>query len=995
MKKILLSVLLIIILSYQVVNSQTLVASYPLPYYNPYNFLWGITGINDYLWCGSDYYASTPGLYKISKTGVIVDSMSTPFDFNHGLAWDGSGFWIAQDYSSSGAKLYKINMSGQKVDSIMLGSYAQGVGGLALDGNNLWFSVYYPDNPSYPFAYAYKVNLSTKQLVDTIPLRGKQVYGIAVKGDTILYVNTKFQGELERIYAYRKSVGDTLFSFAAPDPDNDCDPRGLFWDNQNLWLLAYRVGNNINQYRTIYKYALTGSGSPVITTSTNLIDFGNILINGTGTQSLTINNLGTAKLIISGKNITNPRFGISPNNVPDTILPGQFKNYNVTFSPLAYGYDSTQLQIQSNDFANPNVIVRLKGKGVYTGAFINLSALSYEYGQRRTNSLCGYIFTVMNQGNTPLQINSMNLNTSNYRIDTLGLTFPVSIDTQKTKQFRVWFHPTSPSSFTDTLKINSNAVNLPLSKISLSGSGISQTYDLGSILWQGIVPDNPYTSYNDYQPVSIKQIADVNGDGFNDMLVASNNYLVSCFNGNSSVTSDVLWTFNSGITNYNSGSVTNEEAMQIRDDIDGDGIPDIVIGCGGGNEMVYTISGRTGQMIWSYGDSINYSDGDITGVRVDKDYNGDGVKDVIVSASGNGQPPLGRRSVYILNGINGNLIFQIPETQVQFLTDVANNQLGGAVGLSNNGGPYFVQGFNNSGSNTWSYTSTDYVWNLKEIKSINSDTIRDFACFAGFNGKIFTLNGATGAEIWSRNLGSSINGTIKILQDSLHNNLLNKLYTFGPKTLQVVDPVTSNVDWVLPLDNSYILGVCQLNYYHLYAPMIVATTLNNHVYACNTRNTGSIVFTYSFGSGGSETAAEKVSALKTVRTPDQQYNGIADDFIAGCRDGRIVCFSGGYFLTPNVNTIGNNVPDKYSLEQNYPNPFNPVTKIKFAIPKSNDVKITIYDISGRVIKLETLSNLSAGIYEYTLDASSFASGTYFYKLQSGGFSMVKKMLMIK
>jgi hypothetical protein len=203
------------------------------------------------------------------------------------------------------------------------------------------------------------------------------------------------------------------------------------------------------------------------------------------------------------------------------------------------------------------------------------------------------------------------------------------------------------------------------------------------------------------------------------------------------------------------------------------------------------------------------------------------------------------------------------------------------------------------------------------------------------------------------------------------------------------------VDWVLPLDNSYILGVCQLNYYHLYAPMIVATTLNNHVYACNTGNTGSIVFTYSFGSGGSETAAEKVSALKSIRVQNQVYNGIADEFVAGCRDGRIVCFSGGYFLTPNVNTIGNNVPDKYSLEQNYPNPFNPVTKIKFAIPKSNDVKITIYDISGRVIKFETLSNLSAGIYEYTLDASSFASGTYFYKLQSGGFSMVKKMLMIK
>ena len=345
--------------------------------------------------------------------------------------------------------------------------------------------------------------------------------------------------------------------------------------------------------------------------------------------------------------------------------------------------------------------------------------------------------------------------------------------------------------------------------------------------------------------------------------------------------------------------------------------------------------------------------------------------------------------------MNGDVIFQIPETQVQFLTDVANNQLGGAVGLSNNGGPYFVQGFNNSGSNTWSYTSTDYVWNLKDIKSINSDTIREFAGFAGFNGKIFTLNGATGAEIWSRNLGSSINGTIKVLQDSIHNNLLNKLYTFGPKTLQIVDPVTSNVDWTLPLDNSYILGVCQLNYYNLYEPLIIATTLNNHVYVCKTRSSSGIIFTYSFGSGGSETAAEKVSALKSIRVQNQVYNGVADEFVAGCRDGRIVCFSGGYFLTPNVNHLGNNIPGKYNLEQNYPNPFNPVTKIKFAIPKSNDVKIAVYDISGREVKKELLSNLTAGTYEYTFDAGNFASGTYFYRMQSGNFQMTKKMIVLK
>jgi hypothetical protein len=136
-----------------------------------------------------------------------------------------------------------------------------------MDGRHLWAAIYYPDFASYPFAYAYKFDLSTKSIVDSIPLRGKQVQGITVKGDTILYVTDNFQSDAERIYGYRKAVGDTIFSFAAPDPDNDCDPRGLFWDGSSLWLMAYRVGNNINQYRTLYKYVLNGQGSPTITTT--------------------------------------------------------------------------------------------------------------------------------------------------------------------------------------------------------------------------------------------------------------------------------------------------------------------------------------------------------------------------------------------------------------------------------------------------------------------------------------------------------------------------------------------------------------------------------------------------------------------------------------------------------------------------------------------------------------------------------------------------------
>ena len=91
----------------------------------------------------------------------------------------------------------------------------------------------------------------------------------------------------------------------------------------------------------------------------------------------------------------------------------------------------------------------------------------------------------------------------------------------------------------------------------------------------------------------------------------------------------------------------------------------------------------------------------------------------------------------------------------------------------------------------------------------------------------------------------------------------------------------------------------------------------------------------------------------------------------------------------------NTVPLKYELSQNYPNPFNPITNIKFSIVNSGDVKIVVYDIRGR--KIQTLLNkrFNAGTYETTFDASMLSSGIYFYKMEAGDFTDVKKFVVLK
>jgi len=1003
MKKLLLFLLILFSSSFFSSNifSQTLVGTYDFPNYGSYNGFWGITLKSDTLWVGSDYdnLPSIPAkIYKITKTGVILDSIVSPKGFNHGMAWDGSGFWIAEDVRTAGTRIYKINMAGVVVDSIYTGAYSQGIGGLAIEGNKLWFTVYYPENTTYPFAYAYAVNINTKLKVDSIPLRCKQAQGIAIKGDSIIYINDNFNSEPERIFIYSRIAGDTVKSFPGPDPDGDDDPKGMVWDGSNLYLVAKRIGGTANTFSSLYKYTLTGSGNPIIT-APSLMNFGNTILNTPNPQTLTIQNTGTATLKLNSFNISNPRFTISPNN-PDSILAGQQKNYTVTFTPTVYDTTSGILSIASNDGGTPVKQITLKGKGVYSGAYLTLSSSSYNYGTRRVGCTSGYLFNVTNTGSAVLNITSAAFAGQRFRLDTVGITFPLVIDTQKTKQLRVWFNPTSITSYSDSLSINSNAVNGSVQRLKVSGTAANSTTAIGEILWEGDVPDNPYTVADDYKPVSIKQITDVNADGINDMLVASQNYYVTCFNGGSSVTSDILWTFNTGYNNNNSGSVPYEQAMQIRTDVDGDGIQDIVIGCAGGNEEVYTISGRTGRKIWEFGDSVNFSDGDVNVVKVDKDFNNDGINDVLMDANGTGSSPPGRKMIYILNGLTGAPLLTL-SLQQTFSYDLVTTGSGFAVGMGESGGPYSVKGYNNAGTQQWSYTSAAVIWGMTLIPSVDSDTTSDIACFTGFTSNIIVLSGVTGVPVYSTGFGASINGIVKFSNVTWPGVGGGDVMTFnGAKQMVKINPRDGVPIWNNGLDASYVMGA------DIIGPVggvqgipgvvgVACGTLNNNFYILNGNN-GNILFQYSFGNGSTDFAVEKVGRLDNINRFEQIGWGIKGyETVAGSRDGRIKCFSGGDITEVGISNISNGIPGKYSLEQNYPNPFNPQTKIKFALPKDEFVKISIFDISGRIVGNIVNEKLTAGTYEAPFNGSSFASGTYFYKIEAGSFVETKKMILIK
>jgi hypothetical protein len=99
-------------------------------------------------------------------------------------------------------------------------------------------------------------------------------------------------------------------------------------------------------------------------------------------------------------------------------------------------------------------------------------------------------------------------------------------------------------------------------------------------------------------------------------------------------------------------------------------------------------------------------------------------------------------------------------------------------------------------------------------------------------------------------------------------------------------------------------------------------------------------------------------------------------------------------------TIEIGIPEKYIISQNYPNPFNPTTKINFELPFDSKVKIAVYDMLGRELKILINNELKkAGYYTIDFNANNLASGIYIYRMIANNldkdFIFTKKMVIIK
>lgn len=119
---------------------------------------------------------------------------------------------------------------------------------------------------------------------------------------------------------------------------------------------------------------------------------------------------------------------------------------------------------------------------------------------------------------------------------------------------------------------------------------------------------------------------------------------------------------------------------------------------------------------------------------------------------------------------------------------------------------------------------------------------------------------------------------------------------------------------------------------------------------------------------------------------------ILNDFVFEPKSTRIFSVIGG---TINSNENSTELPKKIQLEQNYPNPFNPSTQISFYLPTPTDVKLSVFDVTGRLVGSILNERRNSGNHTVSFDASHLSSGLYFYSIETVSTKLVKKMLLVK
>jgi len=416
-------------------------------------------------------------------------------------------------------------------------------------------------------------------------------------------------------------------------------------------------------------------------------------------------------------------------------------------------------------------------------------------------------------------------------------------------------------------------------------------YPIGTIIWQYYI-----TGGSDNSVKAIAPIEDINGDGKIDVIVCSEDYNVRCFSGGAIGTGSVIWT-----RYIYSGSLNYQNELSITQDINNDGYDDVVVGTPWGSRSIISISGLDGSILWTH-DTHEYGGGGwVYQVDCKYDYNNDGVIDVL-AVTGDDSSDTGPKRVYCLNGLNGISIWESPLGGPGFSVIGVEDFTGDGkpdviAGCSNEAETIgYVKGISGAnGAQLWSFTTAgSSVWALEQTDDINGDGVKDVIA-GDFSGHIYGLSATNGALQYSTSIGTVIIQRFAKLTDINGNGHPDFVPEHSTShTTQAIDGQTGAIIWNHDVADQpwRVARIPDISGDNKDDVLVGTMYNNNYCYFLNGVDGSDLVTPIAYG--------EAVDGLNAI--PDVVNDG-SWEMVAGGRNGKLTCFSGGL-------NAGNNPPTK-------------------------------------------------------------------------------------